>query len=534
MTISNTTREVIYTGNGATTVWAYAFPIPSADAANVTLEEIATGVQTVISANDYTITGIGSESGGSVTYPTVASGDPAIESTHKLIIFRTVPVVQGVSVNNQTNYDAGVVEGVWDRLTMMIQDLDGESTNHLTYPIGDDSSPVVPDLESRKNQFWLWDANGEPDVAAGITGVPVSSWAENWLGFTNTDQGRNYLDLGTGDMPTFAGLTTTSQFTLSDTFCVIINSAVANLEAEIGLSIAGSLILNGDRNGVGLATTAGVILRSNSTDLLDLSRNGLVTGASLASTAEAQAGTVEKLMTAAKTKSAITAQVPGLIPAQTVTGGANVGSGTGGNSFKDLFSGNLRFRKLLQGSNMTITEQANTVTFASTAAGSGTEFVIGVTLSLTAGGPFFRVIEDALPDYPACTFFGLNLRNLQVNLSSTQVWLRLGTNVATSYITGYQAGTSYNGGATLYDTTGFKFAGTVPISVGIYGTVIFRQLAGVDEWGVSGSFVDTNGNGYLMGGYVDPPSTTQGIGFETQGSSNWFTAGDFTPFWMLA
>lgn len=134
MTVTTTNRFVEYTGNGSTTQFAYAFNIPDADSARVQLVEIATNVVTELSTSQYTITGLGSDAGGEVTYPT--SGDP-LASTHQIQIYRRTEPTQQRSVNNQTAYDAGVVEEVWDRLTRALQD---------AYALGDRA------LKVRENQ----------------------------------------------------------------------------------------------------------------------------------------------------------------------------------------------------------------------------------------------------------------------------------------------------------------------------------------------------------------------------------------------
>ena len=81
MTVTNTDRKITYTGNAATTAWAYSFNIPDAASAVVQTEVIATGVVTVIDAADYTITGLGVATGGSVTYP--KAGDPLASAGYR-------------------------------------------------------------------------------------------------------------------------------------------------------------------------------------------------------------------------------------------------------------------------------------------------------------------------------------------------------------------------------------------------------------------------------------------------------------------
>ncbi len=170
MTITNTDREVTHIGNSSTTVWQYEFRIASEAAAFVSLIDVATGDITSVDSGDYTITGIDDDDGGTVTYPTVASGDDPLTSDTEIIIFRVTPLTQPITVTNQTGYDANVVEKVWDRLTMMAQDLSSDNDRNLHFDIGDSSNPVVPAAVA-DTVLAIWNS----DATALITGPTASS-----------------------------------------------------------------------------------------------------------------------------------------------------------------------------------------------------------------------------------------------------------------------------------------------------------------------------------------------------------------------
>jgi len=152
MTITNTDRKITYTGNAATTSWAYGFKIPDMASANVELTEISTGAVTVVDSADYTITGVGSDTGGTVIYP--KAGLP-LAATFKITVYRKVPVTQGVSVANQTAYNAGVVEGVWDRGIMIAQDGAEEGERAIRMPLTfTGSAPFFPVPGDGKSIIW--------------------------------------------------------------------------------------------------------------------------------------------------------------------------------------------------------------------------------------------------------------------------------------------------------------------------------------------------------------------------------------------
>jgi len=119
MALTTTTRKVIHNGNASATVFAYTFPIPSASYLSVIYTDAA-GVETTLSASQYSVTGIGSATGGNVTYP--LTGSPIASGT-KLTIVRTVPYTQTTVLSNQGGYYPEVVEARLDQIYMAMQQL---------------------------------------------------------------------------------------------------------------------------------------------------------------------------------------------------------------------------------------------------------------------------------------------------------------------------------------------------------------------------------------------------------------------------
>lgn len=119
MALTNTDRKVIHDGNSSATVFPYSFPILSASHLTViyTDEE---GAETTLSPSQFSVTGIGGRSGGSVTYP--LTGSPIATGT-KLTIVRTVPYTQTTVLSNQGGYYPEVVEARFDQIYMAMQQL---------------------------------------------------------------------------------------------------------------------------------------------------------------------------------------------------------------------------------------------------------------------------------------------------------------------------------------------------------------------------------------------------------------------------
>ena len=115
MTVPSSVARNDYVGNGATTVFPYGFRIyDETDLVVVTRD--ASGVETVaVLTTDYTVSGVGSYSGGSVTF-LVAPTDG-----HAVAILRRLPITQLTDLRNQGAFFAETHEDVFDRLTMIAQ-----------------------------------------------------------------------------------------------------------------------------------------------------------------------------------------------------------------------------------------------------------------------------------------------------------------------------------------------------------------------------------------------------------------------------
>lgn len=121
MTISTTNRKAgPFAGNDAQTVFAFAFKVfTTADA--LVVQADATGAETTLTLGvDYTVTLNGDQDaapGGDVTLTT------ALPTGETLIISSNVSALQGVEVTNGGGFFPSVFNGVFDRLTILIQQL---------------------------------------------------------------------------------------------------------------------------------------------------------------------------------------------------------------------------------------------------------------------------------------------------------------------------------------------------------------------------------------------------------------------------
>lgn len=125
MSITSEVCTITALGTGSNTNWTYAFLIPFqvdgvTPAVDVFLTNSTTGAVTKLVWNvDYSITGVGNNLGGAVTYP--LSGSP-LASGNTLTIKRGLEYLQPFQILN-TDFYPNVVEQVADMLEAQIQQL---------------------------------------------------------------------------------------------------------------------------------------------------------------------------------------------------------------------------------------------------------------------------------------------------------------------------------------------------------------------------------------------------------------------------
>lgn len=115
MTITRTTASAMFDTDGLTTEFPFEFALAVESDLVVQLIS-AESVVTTVPETDYTVTVTGAEEG-------VVELNVAPAAGQKLYLYRTTSLTQQVAVAGQTGYDPVVVQKVWDKLTMMSQDI---------------------------------------------------------------------------------------------------------------------------------------------------------------------------------------------------------------------------------------------------------------------------------------------------------------------------------------------------------------------------------------------------------------------------
>lgn len=169
MTLSSTATRTRVAGNGVTTAFSYAFRIDSQSAAQLVYTD-ASGVDTVLSSGLWSITGTGSDSGGTFTYP--LSGSPIASGTY-LTLSRVTALTQGLALPAQGTVSPPTVEAALDKLTEIAQENADTYGRTLRGPVSDPSGLTyqLPSATARAGKLLAFDSNGNATVAASTAGV---------------------------------------------------------------------------------------------------------------------------------------------------------------------------------------------------------------------------------------------------------------------------------------------------------------------------------------------------------------------------
>lgn len=172
MTISTTIIKVSYSGNGTQTVFPYTFKI-NAEADIQVIIRASNGTETVKTlTTDYSVSGVGSASGGNVTMVTAPS------ATETIVIRRDTTQTQTVDLVENDPFTAETVEGAFDKSVAIAQELQEEvdrsiklsRTNTMT------STEFTVDAATRANKILAFDASGEIAVTQEL-GTYKGNWA---------------------------------------------------------------------------------------------------------------------------------------------------------------------------------------------------------------------------------------------------------------------------------------------------------------------------------------------------------------------
>ncbi len=186
-----------YQGNGATTQFPYSFPVGKAAYIQVSITDnnVSPPATTVLSAAQYSVTGIGngipgapnSTPGGIVSYPL---GGSALATGWTITIQRIVPYQQNTSFVNQGGFYPQVVEAALDNLTMQTQQLASQviesalPTPNIVQPVTFPANLAIQSLAGLCSVYKT--ANTQPTTMTGFSDMTGGNFFKIIIGDPNT------------------------------------------------------------------------------------------------------------------------------------------------------------------------------------------------------------------------------------------------------------------------------------------------------------------------------------------------------------
>lgn len=150
MSISSATNRNDYTGNGATSTYNYTFRIFEDSDLTVIVRDTAGAETTLVITTDYTVTGAGGASGGTIVLvdngQAWLDGDGDLLTDYALTIRRVLPLIQETDIRNQGAFYPEIHEDQFDKLIMIEQQQGDDIARSLKLPQTVSSSVFSPEL----------------------------------------------------------------------------------------------------------------------------------------------------------------------------------------------------------------------------------------------------------------------------------------------------------------------------------------------------------------------------------------------------
>ena len=170
MTISTENTRNDYLGNGATANFPYTFKVFASSDLRVYLDGV---LQTI--ATHYTVSGVGADAGGNVTFLTAPADQAAVAIVADIAFTQTTDLV------NETRFFQSRIEDRFDRLCRQIQTVSEVNSRTVRLPYdeaGSEALTVLPSASDRAGKTLGFDAITKQPVMYSTSSTAVSTAME--------------------------------------------------------------------------------------------------------------------------------------------------------------------------------------------------------------------------------------------------------------------------------------------------------------------------------------------------------------------
>lgn len=162
MTVSSTTSQKNYDGDGSVVAFPTTFKFLANDDITVILRDVDNLETTLSEVTHYTLVGAGDDAGGTVTMITAPT------SNEMVVIKRITTPTQGTDYVPNDPFPAESHEEALDRVTMLVQENARDIARVITAPASDvDPVLELPSAADRAGEFLAFDGNGDAITSAG-------------------------------------------------------------------------------------------------------------------------------------------------------------------------------------------------------------------------------------------------------------------------------------------------------------------------------------------------------------------------------
>ena len=420
MTVSSTTVKNSYSGDGSNDTFVYGFKIFASSDLQVIIRS-ATGTETTKTlTTDYTVTGVGTASGGNVVFE--AAAIPT--ATETVVLIRNVPQTQAIDYIANDPFPAETHEEGLDRATMTIQQMQEEVTRSIKLSRTNTmtSTEFAVAAADRANKILAFDSTGEISVTQELgtykgtdTTVTTEAYVQRDIVKSTSAAQLNNVYICVGDSVVGDLLTDTDHFDLLVDAYSAASSAAAAASSATDAQTAQTAAELAETN----AETAETNAETAETNAAASEANA-ATSETNAAASEAAAATSETNAATSETNAA-TSESNASTSASTATTQAGIATTQAGIATTQAGNASTSASNASTSESNAATSESNAATSASNAATSESNAAASAAAAATAADNFDDTYLGAKASDPAVDNDGdpLNAGDLYFNTSSS-------------------------------------------------------------------------------------------------------------------